>query len=56
MALASVRMRTKEGLRGRSDGMGSIYEVLGPFVIPVVLFAIGGIAYVALWYLNHVDL
>jgi hypothetical protein len=33
-----------------------IYEVVGPFVIPVVLFVVGGLAYVALWYLNRVDL
>lgn len=36
--------------------LDSIYEVVGPFVIPVVLFAVGGLAYVALWYLNRVDL
>lgn len=36
--------------------LGSLYEFVGPFVIPVVLFAIGGLAYVALWYLNRVDL
>jgi hypothetical protein len=32
------------------------YAIVGPFVIPVVLFAIGVGAYVALWYLNRVDL
>lgn len=36
--------------------LDAVYEILGPFVIPVVLFALGGIAYIALWYLNRVDL
>lgn len=36
--------------------LADVYEVFGPFVIPVVLFALGGIAYVALWYVNRVDL
>lgn len=36
--------------------LDAVYGVFGPFVIPVVLFALGGIAYVALWYLNRVDL
>lgn len=36
--------------------LADVYEVFGPFVIPVVLFALGGLAYVALWYLNHVEL
>jgi hypothetical protein len=36
--------------------MSVAYEFLGPFVIPVVLFALGALAYVALWYLNRVDL
>jgi hypothetical protein len=32
----------------------ALFSALGPFLIPVVLFALGGTVYVVLWWLGRV--
>jgi hypothetical protein len=33
----------------------TLTAALGPFLIPIVLFVVGGVFYIVLWWFGHTD-